>query len=59
MSNPYVRDADGGLVGSWDKTNGVLELDSGGSDMRVDCDGTVTDSHGNYVGRIDSSGRLS
>ena len=58
MSNPYVRDTDGGIVGSWDKTNGVLEVDNE-PDMRVDTDGTVTDANGHYVGRIDSNGRLS
>ena len=59
MSNPYVRDNDGGTVGTWDKTNGVLELENGGPNMRVEDDGTVFDSNGNYVGQINSQGRLS
>lgn len=58
MPNPYVYDSDGGLVGSWDRTNGTLEMDNGDSDMRVDCNGHVTDADGRYVGQIDSSGRL-
>ncbi len=57
MSNPYVRDTDGGIVGTWDKTNGVIETDNG-SNLNVEAGGTVTDSDGNYVGRIDSDGRI-
>ena len=53
-----VYDGDGGYVGSWDRTNGSLEVD-GGPDMRVDDDGAVYDSDGNYVGQIDSRGHLS
>lgn len=58
MSNPNVYDGNGYHVGSWDKTNGILETEFG-PDMRVEDDGTVTDSNGNYVGQIDSRGRLS
>lgn len=55
MYNPRVYDSDGGFVGSWDRTNGEIELDNGGT-MNVDSDGTVTDSDGNYVGTINSRG---
>lgn len=58
MSYPYVQDGDGYRVGTWDKTNGVLETEFG-PNMRVEDDGTVLDSEGNYVGQIDSNGRLS
>ena len=58
MSGQKVYDTDGACVGNWDRTNGCIEVDCG-SDMRVDTDGTVTDADGNYVGRINSSGRLS
>ena len=58
MPNPYVYDGDGYRVGTWDKTNGILETEHG-PDMTVEDDGTVLDSSGNYVGHIDSRGRLS
>lgn len=56
MSTPYVYDGDGAIIGSWDKMNGALSND--GPDMTVDLDGYVYDHNGNYVGHIESDGRL-
>lgn len=50
MSGPQIKDSEGFTVGEYDVANGTIESCNG--TLCVDCDGLVTDSNGNFVGRI-------